>query len=291
MGRIKLVVAYDGTDFSGWEHQPALRTVRGTLTEAVRLVSDEAVEIEGSSRTDAGAHAKGQVCHFDPAPGGNASQVPPERWAEILNRILPPDLVVRSSMAVSERFHSRFSVTRRHYLYRLHVGERDPHRNRFVYRHWEGLDIDAMRQGARLLIGTHDFRAFTEELEPAVRNTVRHLFDVKVTPVRDEVRVDIIGTAFLRGMMRRMVGGLFEVGRHHRDVVEVSKLLDPQERDKFEPPVVLPARGLCLMRIQYDRGLRDVRERPLVPRDLTQKASVPFSEIDNHNLDTLENDL
>jgi tRNA pseudouridine38-40 synthase len=289
--RIKLVVAYDGTDFFGWEHQPGLRTIRGTLTEAVRLVSDEAVEIEGSSRTDAGAHAKGQVCHFDPAPGGRASRVPPEGWAEILNRLLPPDLVVRSSKAVSERFHSRFSVTHRHYLYRLHVGERDPHRNRFVYRHWEGLDIEAMREGARLLIGTHDFRAFTEELEPRVKNTVRHLFDVKVTPVRDEVRVDIIGTAFLRGMMRRMVGGLFEIGRHHRDVVEVSQLLDPQERDKFEPPVVLPARGLCLMRIQYDRALRDVRERPLVPRHLTQKASVPFSKIDNDNLDTLENDL
>ena len=285
--RIKLVVAYDGTDFSGWELQHQRRTVRGTLTEAVRLVSDEAVEIEGSSRTDAGAHAKGQVCHFDPAPGGNASRVPPDRWPEILNRVLPPDLVVRRASVVSERFHSRFSVTHRHYLYRLHVGERDPHRNRFVYRHWEGLDVDAMREGARLLIGTHDFRAFTEELEPRVTNTVRHLFDVKVTPVRDEVRVDVVGTAFLRGMMRRMVGGLFEIGRGHRDVVEVSKLLDPQERDEIDQPVVLPARGLCLMNIRYDRALRDVRDRPLVPRPL---ASGPTSEIDTPLQSILEND-
>ncbi|RYG33099.1 tRNA pseudouridine(38-40) synthase TruA [bacterium] len=285
MGRIKLVVAYDGTDFSGWELQHERRTVRGTLTEAVRLVSDEAVEIEGSSRTDAGAHAKGQVCHFDPAPGGNASRVPPERWPEILNRVLPPDLSVRSMRTVSDRFHSRFSVTSRHYLYRLHTGERDPHRSRFVHRHWDRLDVEAMREGARLLIGTHDFRAFTEELEPRVTNTVRHLFDVKVAQVRDEVRVDVIGTAFLRGMMRRMVGGLFEIGRGHRDVVEVSKLLDPQERENYDQPVVLPARGLCLMGIQYDRALRDVRERPLIPRP-TSPASVP----DFENIDHLEND-
>lgn len=283
MGRIKLVVAYDGTDYSGWAFQQERRTVRGTLTEAVRLVSDEAVEIEGSSRTDAGAHAKGQVCHFD-----TTRAIAPERWAEILNRVLPPDLAVQSSRAVPDRFHSRFSVTRRHYLYRLHVGERDPHRSRFVYRHWEGLDVAAMREGARLLIGTHDFRAFTEELEPRVTNTVRHLFDVKVTPVRDEVRVDVIGTAFLRGMMRRMVGGLFEIGRGHRSVEEVSRLLDPQERQFLDPFVVLPARGLCLMNIRYDRALRDVRERPLVPRPTP--SSVPISDLVIHDTDPTRND-
>ncbi len=261
--RIKLVVLYDGTDFSGWAAQEGLRTVRGTLTEAVRLVSDdEAVEIWGSSRTDSGAHAKGQVCHFDTDRG-----IPPERWGEILNRRLPRDLVVRESREVPDRFHARHNAVSRHYRYRLLVGERDPHRLRYVHRHYAPVDLEAMRSAARLLIGTHDFRAFTEELEPHVLNTVRTLFDVKVSPVRDEVWVDVVGTAFLRGMMRRISGGLLEVGRGRRDVVEVSRLLDPRERENIVPPVVLPASGLCLMKIRFDRALRDVRTlpKPLFP--------------------------
>lgn len=256
--RIKLVVQYDGTDFSGWASQEGHRTVRGTLTEAVRLVSnDEAVEIWGSSRTDSGAHAKGQVCHFDTDHG-----IPPEKWAEILSRRLPRDLVISRSREMPERFHARHCAISRHYRYRLLVGERDPQRARYVHRHYAPVDVGAMRRAARLLVGTHDFRAFTEELEPHVLNTVRTLFDVKVSPVRDEVWVDIVGTAFLRGMMRRISGGLLEVGRGRRDVVEVSRLLDPGERENIVAPVVLPASGLCLMKIRFDRRLRDVRTLP-----------------------------
>ena len=255
--RIKLVVQYDGTDFSGWASQEGHRTVRGTLTEAVRLVSDEAVEIWGSSRTDSGAHAKGQVCHFDTDHG-----IPSEKWAEILSRRLSHDLTVTRSQEMPERFHARHCAIARHYRYRLLVGERDPQRARYVHRHYAPVDVDAMRRAARHLIGTHDFRAFTEELEPHVLNTVRTLFDVKVTPVRDEVWVDIVGTAFLRGMMRRISGGLLEVGRGRRDIVEVSRLLNPQERENIVAPVVLPASGLCLMKIRFDRALRDVRTLP-----------------------------
>ena len=118
-----------------------------------------------------------------------------------------------------------------------------------------------MRQAATLLQGTHDYRAFTEELEDTALaiNTTRTLFKVRVTPHRDEVWVDVIGTAFLRGMMRRISGCLLEVGRGHRSVREVSSLLNLQERQSVQWPVVLPANGLCLQRIRLTPGLRDTR--------------------------------
>jgi len=253
--RIKLTVSYDGTDFRGWARNKGQRTVQCTLKEAVRRVSGEEIEIIGASRTDGGAHAKGQVCHFDTTVG-----IPPERWAYALNKALPPDIAIVKSSRVNDNFSSRFSVIDRHYRYRILTGRRDPHRERYAFYHGQALDLDLMRQAASYLVGDHDFRAFTEELESLVLNTRRVMYRFDVRQVRDEVWVDVVGTAFLRGMMRRMSGAILEVGRGHRDVVEVSRLLQPEERLKYQWPVVLPAKGLCLMKIRYGRHPRDHRE-------------------------------
>lgn len=257
--RIKLVVSYDGTDFCGWAPQTGQRTVQSTLREAVRLVSGEEVEITGASRTDSGAHARGQVCHFD-----TKSPMPATKWASVLNKRLPSDLAVVSATAVDETFHSRFCALDRFYRYRIQTGGRDPYRTRFAYHHGRPLDVALMQDAASVLKGNHDFRAFTEELDPSVENTRRTLFSFQVREVRDEVWVDVVGTAFLRGMMRRMAGALLEVGRGHRNVAEVSRLLlfyemKSEERMGIQLPVVLPANGLCLMRIRYGRHPRDIR--------------------------------
>jgi len=255
MGRIKLVVQYDGTDFCGWAPQAERRTVQGTLTEAVRLVSGEEIEIVGASRTDSGAHALGQVCHFD-----SESTMPLDKWVPVLNKRLPTDICVKSATEVKPDFHSRFSVLDRFYRYRILTGTPDPHRARFHFRYGRPLDVEAMRIGASMLQGDHDFRAYTEELGSEVLNTRRILFSFQVRELRDEVWLDVVGTAFLRGMMRRMAGALLEVGRGHRDVAEVSRLLDPEERNRVHWPVVLPAQGLCLMRIRYGRHPKDNRQ-------------------------------
>jgi len=252
--RIKLTVAYDGTEFCGWAPQSGRRTVQSTLKEAVRLISGEEIEIIGASRTDSGAHAKGQVCHFD-----TKSPMPVSKWVPVLNKRLPPDLSAVRATQVDETFNSRFSARDRYYRYRILIGDRDPHRTRFAHHYGRPLDIAAMQAGAEALVGEHDFRAYTEELEPHVLNTRRELFSFQVRQVRDEVWVDVIGTAFLRGMMRRMAGALLEVGRGHRNVAEVSRLLDPEERNRLQWPVVLPANGLCLMRVRYGRIPRDSR--------------------------------
>jgi len=252
--RVKLVVSYDGTDYRGWAAQTGHRTVQSTLTEAVRQVSGEEIEIFSASRTDSGAHAKGQVCHFD-----SKVAIPPARWAYALNQVLPEDLTVLKSQRVPDTFISRFYVTDRFYRYRILCGTRDPLRARYTHFTHRDLDLPKMQEAASLLVGDHDFLAFTEELDPYVENTRRVLFSFNVKRVRDEVWVDVVGTAFLRGMMRRMAGVLFEVGRGKRPVVEVSRLLDPEERKGMQWPVVLPAKGLCLMRVRYGRHLRDHR--------------------------------
>jgi tRNA pseudouridine38-40 synthase len=252
--RIKLTVAYDGTDFCGWAAQTGRRTVQGTLTEAVRQVSGEEIEILGASRTDSGAHARGQVCHFD-----THVSIPPPKWASILNRVLPSDVAVQASKVEAQTFHSRFSALDRYYRYRILTVPRDPHRARFTHAYGRPLDVAKMQAGAHALLGEHDFLAFTEELDPSVENTRRTLYRFDVSQVRDEVWVDVVGTAFLRGMMRRMSGALLEVGRGHRPVEEVSRLLDAEERNRLQWPVVLPARGLCLMKVRYGRHTRDNR--------------------------------
>lgn len=261
--RAKLVVSYDGTDFCGWAAQTGQRTVQGILTEAVRRISGEENEIWGASRTDSGAHAKGQVCHFD-----TLNPIPVHKWTTVLNRVLPDDVAVLNSVQVPDDFSSRFWVVDRWYRYRIALNNPpDPHRIRWVHHYGRELDLKAMQEAAMFLQGEHDFLAFTEELQPHITNTVRVLRKVKVSRVRDEVWVDVVGTAFLRGMMRRMSGVLLEIGRAHRPVEEVSVLLSA-ERHHLQWPVVLPARGLTLMRVDYGRTLRPRAHREPASEDL-----------------------
>ncbi len=249
-----LVVSYDGTDFRGWAAQTGLRTVQSTLTEAVRRVSGEDCEIVGASRTDSGAHAKGQVCHFD-----TSVPIRQDRWVMALNKVLPLDLSVVSASFVKESFNSRFCAVDRFYRYRFLLGTRDPMRARFTHFHWEPLNLEAMGESAGKLVGLHDFRGYTEELDPSVENTMRRVFSCEVKRYRDEVWVDVVATAFLRGMMRRISGVLFEIGRSARPVSDAEKILT--KWSGMHLPVVLPARGLTLMKIRYGRHPSDSRER------------------------------
>ncbi len=253
--RIKLTVAYDGTDFSGWAAQAGRRTVQGTLKDAVRQISGEDCEIVGASRTDGGAHARGQVCHFD-----LVAPIPIERIPNVLNRALPQDVRVQAARVVPESFHSRFCAQDRWYRYVITEQDRNPFELRMAFGQRHALDLELMREAAGQLVGTHDFRAFTEELEPHVENTVRRLFGIKLTRVKDQVRIDIVGTAFLRGMMRRISGYLYEVGVHRRPLAHGVLLLGT-ERNSLDWPVVLPARGLTLMAVRYGRHPRDCRLR------------------------------
>lgn len=251
--RIKFVVAYDGTEFRGWARSPGHRTIHQTLVEAIHRVCNETVELVGASRTDSGAHAKGQVCHFD-------TDVPiePAKWPTVINRVLPDDVAVLSARRVSDDFHSRFCAEDRWYRYRIRIAGRDPFASRYAHDYGQALDVASMQSAGKLLEGRHDFRAFTEELQPHIDNTFRTMRRVTVRQVRDEVWIEIGGTAFLRGMMRRMSGALLEIGAGRRKVETVSGLLSEKRKD-MHWPVVLPAKGLCLMRVRYGNPPKDCR--------------------------------
>lgn len=253
--RIRLVVAYDGIDFCGWAPQAEQRTVQGTLTEAVRQVSGEDCEIIGASRTDSGAHARGQVCHFD-----TTNPMPPDKWRRALNDRLPSDLAVLKSDEPPEGFHSRFWADRRWYRYCIQMGQRDPLRARFCMQYPKDLDADLMAKAGEALVGEHDFVAYSEELMPH-QTTVRTLFSVEVSRKQDEVRIDVAGTAFIRGMMRRISGALWEIGRGHRPVEDTAALLTKEGRERLHWPTVLPAWGLTLMKVTYGRHPKDAREK------------------------------
>ncbi|MCG9894191.1 MAG: tRNA pseudouridine(38-40) synthase TruA, partial [Fimbriimonadaceae bacterium] len=245
--RIKLTVAYDGTDFSGFAAQKGTRTVHGILTDTIRRVSGEENEITGASRTDGGAHARGQVVHFD-----TRNPMPLSHWPKALNMALPSDISVVKAEAVPSEFHSRFWADRRWYRYAIKTGLRDPRRARFCHQHHGRLDAEAMNRAAQRLTGEHDFFAFSQ-LVPPEMNTVRTLHRLQVSRVRDEVRIDIIGTAFVRGMMRRISGALWEIGRGARDEQTLDDLLRFRTHPAGQRPVVLPAKGLTLMKVFYGR--------------------------------------
>lgn len=253
MRRIRLLIQYDGTDFCGWAYQPGARTVQGTLTDCIRRVSGEEVELTGGSRTDSGAHAIGQCADFL-----TAVPIPADKWSSVMNRQLPLDVRILKSDLVSESFNSRFCARSRQYVYRLSVLDKiDPFRSRYVHAVGKHLDMDVMDVACKLLVGTHDFRGFGEQLN-GVLNTVRTVLNAHVVVVRDEVRVRIEATAFIRGMMRRIAGGLFEVGVGRRTLESFKSVLDLCG-DEVVLPEVLPARGLTLERIRYGRKIRDLR--------------------------------
>ncbi len=254
--RIRFVVAYDGTDFCGWAPQAGQRTVHRTLTEGVRQVSGEDVEITGASRTDSGAHARGQVCHFD-----QKIDIPAERWPRAINQVLPRDLTVLRADEVPNDFHSRFSAQNRFYRFRIMMGDRDPHRMRYTWFYGKNLDIAAMQAGAARLVGEHNFLAFSQLLEPH-QTSVRTLYKVDVRHVRDEVWIDVVGTAFVRGMMRRISGSLWEIGRGKYAPDWIDDLLAQRDRAQIKWPTLLPACGLTLMKVKYGRHPRDHRIFP-----------------------------
>ncbi|MES1227282.1 MAG: tRNA pseudouridine(38-40) synthase TruA [Armatimonadota bacterium] len=252
--RVKLVVSYDGYDFCGWAPQQGQRTVHGTLTEGLRRVSGVEIEITGASRTDSGAHAKGQVCHFDDPHG-----LPVANFVRALNDVLPYDISVLSAVSVASDFHSRFCAQDRFYRFRILCGPRDPHRARHTWWYGRALDVDLMAKTAQAFEGEHDFVAFSQMVDHRA-NTVRTIRSISVRQVRDEVWVDVVGTAFVRGMMRRIAGSLFEVGRGYREPENITKLLAQRDRSRIKFPTLLPAHGLCLMRIRYGRHPFDHRQ-------------------------------
>lgn len=250
-----MLIEFDGTDFCGWAEQPGFRTVKGTLTKCIRQVSGERVDLRGCSRTDSGAHARGFVADF-----ATANAMPAENWAVALNRQLEDDVRILRSEQVFDEFHSRFYARSRIYEYRVAESYKvEPWRARYVYEDGRKWNLEKAERALNAVKGRHDFRAFGEDLVN-VENAVREVKRASLRRIGGEVRLRIEATAFIRGMMRRIAGGLFEVALGKRNVKDFESLLNIARRDELNWPVVLPAKGLALVGVRYGQVYRDVRK-------------------------------
>jgi tRNA pseudouridine38-40 synthase len=247
--RIRLDLSYDGTEFSGWAAQPGLRTVQGTLEDAVALVlrlPDVALMVAG--RTDAGVHARGQVAHVD-LPAATLAATPPPDLVSRLARLLPEDVRVVRAEVAPRGFDARFSALWRRYAYRIvdDPAAADPLGRRMTLPWPRRLDAAAMDAAADRLLGENDFAAFCRRREGA--STIRTLLDLDVRRHGIHVVADIRADAFCHSMVRSLMGALVAVGEGRRDIAWPAEVLAARIRDSGV--TVLPARGLTLEDVGY----------------------------------------
>ena len=244
MKRIKLTVAYDGTDYCGWQIQPNGITVEEVLNRKLSELTGEKITVIGASRTDSGVHAQGNVAVFD-----SDTSIPPERIAYALNRKLPEDIVVIRSEEVPSDWHPRYQDTVKTYEYHILNREMpDTVRRRDTYFVSWPLDLDKMRTAAGYLKGEHDFKSFCN-IRTDVEDTVRTIYDLDIVREGALVTVRIRGNGFLYNMVRIIVGTLLRVGRGFYTPEKVKEILDAKERTAAG--VTAPPQGLVLVKIEY----------------------------------------
>jgi len=249
---IRLVVEYDGTQLCGWQRQANGPTVQGHLEEALgKLLAHEAA-VTGASRTDAGVHARGQVASFR-----TARTIPLHGIRRGLNSLLPRQIAVRDAAEVPDDFHPRFSATGKHYRYTILARpDRSPRWRDRAWHHPEPLSIEAMAAAAAPLLGEHDFAAFRAAGCTAA-TTTRRLDAIELSaPDPERLVLDVRGNAFLRNMVRILVGTLAEVGAGRRHPGQVAEIL--ASRDRTRAGITAPPHGLELMEVRYD-GSRPAR--------------------------------
>lgn len=244
MRRIKLTVAYDGTNYCGWQVQNNGVSVQETLNKALSELFQEPVRTIGASRTDSGVHARGNVAVFD-----TDSAMAADRIAFALNTYLPEDIRIQGSEEVPPEFHPRFTETVKTYEYKiLNRVFPDPLRRHDFFFRYGPLDEKEMDRAIRYLVGTHDFLSFTSEKE-ADENTVRTIYDARAWRTEDEVHIRITGNGFLYHMVRIIAGTLIEIGRGVMRAEEMKTVLDGKDRELAGPTA--KAEGLTLLEIRY----------------------------------------
>lgn len=248
MPRYRLILAYDGTKFHGFQSQPQLRTVQGTIEQAlVKMTKGTGVTVFGAGRTDAGVHAQGQVVHFN-FPGN----IPPQNMLLALNSLMPLDVVIKDCAIVPETFHAQFSTVGKRYGYRVsRTRFTDPFKRFYTGHYPYQLNLDRIRTALPDVVGTHDFTSFAAS-GGVIKNKVRTIYTATMNdrPEEDELYFEFIGNGFLYNMVRILVGVLLEIGNGRRPVAEFPRLY--AAKDRQEARITAPASGLYLQEVFYD---------------------------------------
>jgi tRNA pseudouridine38-40 synthase len=259
---IKLVIAYDGFAYHGWQRQAqGFITVQQCVEEAAARVVGHPVAVKGAGRTDAGVHATGQVANFHTT----SRAIPLRGLRRAINAKLPRDITVRSACEVSEAFHASTWARGKTYRYRIHVAPDRPvllaHQ---VYHYWRTLDADAMRAAGQRLLGRHDFRGLATSAEVR-QDTVRRLWRCDVVEEGPEIHITVEGDGFLYNMVRNIVGTLIGIGRGQWGPDRIDRILATCDRRQAGPTA--PPDGLCLVAVHYPPGLG-----PAGQNEMTEEA-------------------
>lgn len=245
MKRIKLEIAYDGTNYCGWQIQPGKTTIEGMINKALSELLREDIKVIGASRTDSGVHANGNVAVFD-----TESKIPAEKICYAVNQHLPWDIRVQSSVEIAEDFHPRKVNSKKTYEYCiLNKSISLPTKRLYSYFVYYDLDVKAMAEAAGYLVGEHDFKSFCS-VRTQVNSTVRRIYQLRVEEDEDMIRIRITGSGFLYNMVRIIAGTLIEVGRGMNAPEDIETMLKGLDRGLAGPTA--PAHGLALIGIEYE---------------------------------------
>ena len=244
MKRVMLTVAYDGTNYHGWQVQPNGETIEGILNRCLSELIGEVVEVTGASRTDSGVHAMGNIAVFD-----TDSPIPADKISYALNRRLPEDIRIQKSEEVSTEFHPRHCDSRKTYEYRIYCAPFPmPTKRLYSYFTYVPMDINLMSQAGEYLVGLHDFKSFCS-MDAQVETTVRRIDSLEVREENREIVIRVTGGGFLYNMVRIIAGTLMEIGRGHIPPQEMKRILEARDRQAAGPTA--PACGLTLVKIEY----------------------------------------
>lgn len=245
MKRVKLVVAYDGTNYHGWQVQDNGITIEEVLNRTISELVQEDIKVIGASRTDAGVHACGNVAVFD-----TESRIPGDKFSFALNQRLPDDIRIQESCEVDADFHPRYADTVKTYEYNILNRRFElPSKRLYAASCYYPMDIERMNQAAAYLVGEHDFKSFCSA-GAQVQTTVRTIYAVNVTKEDDMVHIRITGNGFLYNMVRIIAGTLMQVGTGLMEPKQVKEILEARDRSKAGPTAV--AKGLTLVEIRYE---------------------------------------
>lgn len=242
--KLKLIIAYDGTNYCGWQLQKNQSTIQGELIIACKKLFSNEVNVCGASRTDTGVHALGQVATIEVD-----TELDEYKIMRALNAHLPKDIVIQNVQEVNEEFHPRYNVSNKTYVYRVYNAKVPlPQNNRYTCFYPYTINLERMESACKYLIGTHDFFSFSSA-GGSVKTTVRTIYRCEIIISNDLVEIWVTGDGFLYNMVRIIVGTLLEIGTGKKNPVDIPNIF--KARDRAKSGVKAPAKGLTLVEIEY----------------------------------------
>lgn len=245
MRNLKMTIQYDGTRFKGWQKQKeGVSTIQEKIENVLSKMTGEKIQVVGCGRTDSGVHAENYIANFH-----TNSELSLDAIMDYLYEFLPEDIVVKSIKDTNERFHARYNVKSKTYLYRINNNKfRNVFNRKYEYHTDEKLNLEEMKKGAERLIGTHDFQSFTS-LKSSTKPTIRTINYINISENEGVIEIEVNGNSFLHNMVRIIVGTLLEAGRGNLKSSDVEKILNEKKRSEAGP--IAQSKGLCLKNVEY----------------------------------------